>query len=145
MSNHGFPRRGSSPHICLCALHNIGGTASIQSWMKVRDWRGPVARFRLDVIDRLVLSRLVVLVGDHCSITLSGIKYLGIKQQEVEGGPMTVVGPRYEAPSRPLNIARHRPATAGRIGAMDFASIPSRMADQSIAYKGPGSLSGADE
>lgn len=117
----------------------------MQSWMKVRDWRGPAARFRLDVIDRLVLSGLVVLVGDQCAITPNGSKYLGIKQQEVEGGPAAVAGPRYAAPSRPLNIARHRPASAGRIGAMDFASIPSRMADQSVAYKGPGSLSGLVE
>jgi hypothetical protein len=142
MSNHQFPRRGSSPHISLNALHNVGGAASMQSWRKVRDWRGSAARFRLDVVDRLVLSGLVALVDDQFAVTASGRKYLGIKQQLIDGAAAPVVGPCYEAPSRPLNIALHRPARPGRIGSMDFASIPSRMADQSIAYKGPGSLSG---
>lgn len=142
MANYELPRRGSAPHLCLSALNNIGGEASIQSVMKVRNWRGSIALFRTDMMERLMRNGLIDLAGDWCAITPAGRKYLGIKIEEAEGPAPALVGPRYVAPIRPLNVARHRAALPMREGALDYMKIPSRMGVESINYKGAACFTG---
>lgn len=135
MSNFELPRRGSSPHLCLSALNNIGGEASIQALMKVRNWKGRIAPFRADVIERLTRCDLIATVGDQCSITVAGRKFLGVKLEEAEGPALVPVGPRYVAPMRPLNVAKHFPPRPLRPEGDDFRAIPSLMAGQRIEYR----------
>lgn len=142
MSNHDLPRRGSSPHICLSALNNIGGTASMQALMKVRNWNGPAARFRLDVVDRLALAGLIAIVGEQCAVTPAGRAYLGIKQVQIDGPAAVAAGPRYVAQMRPLNIARHYPVGMIRPGSLDYRDIPSKIGHERVAYRGPVSMAG---
>lgn len=134
MSNRELPRRDSAPHICLNALNNIGGAATVHALMKVRNWRGPAKRFRSDVIERLLRAGLIFVVGDQCSVTPAGRAYLGAKVEQDEGPAPAVVGPRYVAPMRPLNVAKHFPPRLQREGATDFQGMPSVMGGQRVGY-----------
>jgi hypothetical protein len=135
MRNFELPRRGSSPHLCLSALNNIGGTASVQALMKVRNWKGKIAPFCEDILARLVRCELMQLVGDQCAITDAGRKYLGVKLEEAQGPAGEPAGPRYVAPMRPLNRTKHFPPRPLRPEGDEFRAIPSLMADQRIEYR----------
>lgn len=137
MANRELPRRGSSAQLALTALHNIGGSSTIPKLMRVRDWVGPKDRFYADVIDRLVRAGLVDQNGDAVDITSAGREYLGVKQQEaIEGPELVIVGPRYVAPMRPLNLAKHFPPRPQRESGAEFRRYPSVMGDQRVAYSG---------
>lgn len=135
MAKFELPRRGSSPHLCLSALNNIGGEASVQALMKVRNWKGRIAPFRADVLERLTRCDLLLVVGDQCAITPAGRKYLGVKTEEAEGPAPALVGPRYVAPMRPLNVAKHFPPRPQRPEGDEFRAIPSVMAGQRVEYR----------
>lgn len=142
MSNFELPRRGSSPHLCLSALNNIGGEASVQALMKVRNWKGKIAPFRADILERLIRCDLLVMAGDQCAITAAGRKYLGVKLEEAQGPAAEPAGPRYVAPMRPLNLAKHFPPRPLRLDGAEYQTIPSRMGEELVAYKGIGTLTG---
>lgn len=135
MRNFELPRRGSSPHLCLSALNNIGGAASVQALMKVRNWKGKIGPFRDDILERLVRCELLQMVGDHCAVTDAGRKYLGIKLEVAAGPAAEPAGPRYVAPMRPLNRTKHFPPRPLRPEGDAFRAIPSLMADQRIEYR----------
>lgn len=136
MANFELPRRGSSPHLFLTALNNIGGEASVQTLMSVRNWKGRIALFRADILARLTRCDLVVAVNDQVAITNAGRKYLGVKVEGEEAYVGQLPGPRYAPPMRPLNIARHRAPAPMRDGALDYMNIPSRMGAEVVCYKG---------
>lgn len=134
MANFELPRRGSSPHLFLTALNNIGGEASVQTLMSVRNWKGRIALFRSDILARLTRCDLVVAVNDQVAITNAGRKYLGIKIDGDEGYVGQLPGPRYVPPMRPLNTAKHFPPRPQRPEGDEFRSIPSVMGGQRIEY-----------
>lgn len=136
MSNFELPRRGSSPYLALNALNNMGGEATVQSIMKVRNWRGREKPFQDEVISRLTRCLLVDVLGEMCVITNAGRKYLGVKVEEAAGFIGEPAGPRYKSDQRVLNVARLRPARPIRPGSLDYLSIPSRMGVETVAYKG---------
>lgn len=142
MANFELPRRGSSPHLFLTALNNIGGGASVQTLMSVRNWKGRIALFRSDILARLIRCELVIAVNDQVAITNAGRTYLGIKVESDDDYVGQLPGPRYVAPMRPLNVARHRTAAPMREGALDYMSIPSLMGVESVAYKGAACFTG---
>lgn len=136
MANFDYPRKGSSPHLALNALNNLGGEATIQAIMKVRNWRGREKPFQDEVMSRLTRCLLVDVMGGNCIITNAGRKYLGIKVEQENGFVGEPAGPRLVTDKRELNIARHRPTRPIRDGAMDYMNIPSRMGVETVAYKG---------
>jgi hypothetical protein len=134
MSNFELPRRGSSPHLVLTALNNVGGEASIETLMKVRNWNGRLPKFRDDILQHLVRCDLIELSGNWCVITNTGRKYLGIKVEE-QGYIGIPAAPRIVQKDRPLNLSRHFPPRPLRPGADDFRSVPSVMGGQRVAYR----------
>lgn len=140
MANHELPRRESSAHVALRALHNMGGEAKIPAWMRVLDWRSKQFFFYRDVVSRLERCGLVAgddVDGAKIAVTREGRIYLGVPADELPPKvPAIPVGPPYVAPQRALNLNRHRPAMLVRDGSLDFRSIPSRMANESVPYKG---------
>jgi hypothetical protein len=136
MANHELPRRESSRHVALRALHNMGGDGKIPAWMRVLNWKGKQFFFYRDVVAGLERCGLVETEGGECKVTPAGRIYLGVPVDQAPKEPAIPVGPRYVPPQRPLNLNRHRPAMPTRDGAFDFRSIPSRMANESVPYKG---------
>lgn len=139
MANHDLPRKESSAHLALRALHNIGGDAKIPAWMRVLDWRSKQFFFYRDVVARLERCGLVVADsedGSSFSVTSLGRIYLGVPDVLVPKAPAIPAGPRYVAPKRDLNLSRHRPVRLIREGSLDYMNIPSRMGGQPITYKG---------
>lgn len=135
MSNFVLPRRDSSPYLALNALNNLGGEATTQAIMKVRNWRGRSKLFQDEVIARLARCLLIDVLGDMCVITQAGRKYLGIKVEEANGFVGEPAGPRYVPERRVLNRAKHFPPRPQRPGADDYRSIPSVMGGQRIEYR----------
>lgn len=134
MANHELPRRESAAHLALRALQNIGGMATIPEIMRVRNWRGSQFTFCRDAIDRLERCGLINVLGAKCTVTDAGRQYLGIP---VESRPVAAVpvGPRYVAPRRELNLAKHFPPRPLRPEGDEFRDIPSVMAGQRIEYR----------
>ena len=134
MRNFELPRRGSSPYLVIAALNNLGGEASLENLMKVRNWKGRLPKFRDDIVQHLVRCDLVELAGNWCVITNAGRKYLGIKVEE-HGYVGVAAEPRVVRKDRPLNLAKHYPPCPLRPGADDFRSVPSVMGGQRVAYR----------
>lgn len=135
MHNFELPRRSSTPFLFLRALHNIGGGASVQDLMRVRNWRGKTDAFRVDVVERLQRCRLIDLTGDWLVLTKQGLDYLGVAPV-VSGPPPEPVGAPYTGTKKPLNLSRHCPPRPIRPGALDYMKLPSRIGVESVAYKG---------
>lgn len=135
MSNFEYPRKGSSPYLALNALNNMGGEASIQAIMKVRNWKGRVRPFHDEIMSRLTRCLLVDVMGETCVITSAGRKYLGIKVEEENGFVGEPAGPRLVTSKRELDRAKHFPPRPLRPGADDYRSIPSVMGGQRIEYR----------
>ncbi|MYM37246.1 hypothetical protein GTP38_23245 [Duganella sp. FT94W] len=135
MSNFDLPRRGSSPYLALNALNNMGGEATVQAIMKVRNWQGREKPFQDEVISRLTRCLLVDVLGDMCVITNAGRKYLGVKVEEAGGFVGEPAGPRYMPAKTELNRSKHFPPRPLRPGADEYRSIPSVMAGQRVAFR----------
>lgn len=135
MANREYPRRGSAAALGLMALHNTGGRSMASAWALVLDWKGNAAHFKANIIDRLRICGLVITAGELVEITSDGYRYLGVDVAPVSDAVEMAVGPRYVAPMRPLNVAKHFPPRPQRQGAHDFQSIPSMMAGQRVEYR----------
>jgi hypothetical protein len=119
----------------LSALNNIGGAATVQALMKVRNWKGKIAPFCDDILARLVRCELLEMVGEQCAITDAGRKYLGVKLEQAQGPAKEPAGPRYVPPKRALNLGKHFPPRPLRPEGDEFRAIPSLMADQRVEYR----------
>lgn len=136
MRNFELPRRESAAHVALRALHNIGGAARIPAWMRVLDWKATQLVFSGSVVGRLERAGLISVEGADCTVTSAGRAYLGVpaydEAPQVAAEP---AGPRYVAPDRALNLAKHFPPRPLRPEGDEFRAIPSLMADQRIEYR----------
>ncbi|KQV78488.1 hypothetical protein ASD15_22000 [Massilia sp. Root351] len=144
MANHQLPRKGSAAANGLVTLHGMGGVAPAVKWQRIAGWKGTGYQFHANVIDRLLLSGLVVVNDIQYIVTDAGLKFLGLKGDHEGEQPGVPAGPRY-APS-PLSRAprgRSRSPMVIREGAFDFRNHPSRIGDERLAYRGPGSFAGA--
>lgn len=142
MANHELPRKGSAAADGLIALQGMGGVATLAAWTRAIGWRSSLTQFEISVADRLRRAGLILACKSGLAITDAGYSYLGVKIVD-ESVPRKPVGPRYVAPDRPLNVKRMPSPFVMRAGAMDFRSIPSRIGDERIPYKGPTGISGA--
>lgn len=142
MANFDMPRAGSAAANALATLYNMGGKGRVSAWLELAGWKQSQLLFCRNVVDRLERCWLIRVEGDVCDVTRAGRDHLGIAPDEPAPVPPVPVGPRYVAPMRPLNVARVRPPRVMRPGSMDFQTIPSRIANQSVAYKGPGGFAG---
>lgn len=145
MANHEVPRKGSAAANGLTTLNGMGGVALAGKWRRTAGWKGTDYQFKANVVDRLVLCGLVSENDIQYVVTDDGRKFLGLTREadyEQSGVP---AGPRY-APS-PLSRAprgRSRSPMVIREGAFEYRDHPSRIGDERLAYRGPGSLAGAD-
>jgi hypothetical protein len=135
MSNHELPRRGSAAATGLITLQGMGGMATVDAWLRANGWRASRALFFSDVVDRLMRAQLVILEGERFIITNAGYKYLGVKIEGEAEASAAPAGPRYAAPMRTLDIARHRPARVIREGSMDYRNFPSVMGSERVPYR----------
>lgn len=136
MANHNLPRRESSVHQALQALQNMGGRAHFPRWMAMVGWVGKQQYFCRDVLGRLERAGLVCTDGEYGVVTPDGRAYLGVPEPEFTTTLSVPAGPRYRAPHAPLNARRHQPPRPIRDGSLDFRNIPTRIADERLAYKG---------
>jgi hypothetical protein len=142
MANHDLPRRGTAAANALVTLDGAGGNLSLDAWRRIIGWKGTRTQFDQNVIDRLCRVGLIALIGEVAQMSKAGYKFVGLKGAEVSTEPAQLAGPRYVAPMRPLDLARHRPPRPLRAGALDYLSMPSRMGVESVAYKGTISFAG---
>ena len=144
MANRQLPRKGSAAANGLVTLHGMGGVAPAAKWQRIAGWKGTGYQFHANVIDRLLLSGLIVANDIQYVVTDAGFIFLGVKSDADDGQPGVPVGPRYAPP--PLSRAprgRSRSPMVIRDGAFDYRDHPSRIGDERLAYKGPGSFAGA--
>lgn len=142
MASREYPRRGSGAALALMALHNTGGRSTASAWALLLDWKGNATHFKNNIIDRLRVCGLIVAAGELVEITPEGYRYLGINTAPIADAARPAAGPRYVAPMRPLNVARHCAAAPMREGALDYMTIPSRMGAESVSYKGAACFAG---
>lgn len=131
--NHNGPRAGSSVYYWLVRLHENGGRASLQAWVEAAAWKGSKPVFERDAA-RLVVQRLVRLVGDEYVITEAGMQWIGIDLDVPPSAPALPAGPRYVAPRRELSTNRALRLSMMREGALDYRAIPSLIGGHRLAY-----------
>ena len=144
MASHERPRKGSAAANGLVNLHSMGGVAPALKWQRIAGWKGTSFQFGANVINRLLLAGLIAANDIQYVVTDAGLKFLGVKGIEEVEQPGVPVGPRYAPP--PLSRAprgRSRSPMVIRDGAFDYRDHPSRIGDERLAYKGPGSFAGA--
>ncbi|MBY0240760.1 MAG: hypothetical protein K2X55_15725 [Burkholderiaceae bacterium] len=119
--------------------------ATAAAWARSRGWKGNTNQFEQNVIERLLRANLVAVREKNYCVTADGLAYLGFAKAPHQDDVKQMPAPsRYVHPVQPLNLKRHRPARVIRAGSMDFRAAPSLIGDQVVAYKGPGSFSGAN-
>ncbi len=142
MANFDLPRRGSAPAIALRMLQDLSGTARISAWMAAYGWRMSQLGFCSNMVDRLERAGLISVEADLCTVTKEGRQFLGVTDDFSPAPPPVPVGPRYVPPMRPLTLAKHFPPRLHRPDGTEYQTIPSRMGEERIAYKGIGTLTG---
>ena len=134
MANFDLPRRDSAAHVCLRALHNIGGQSLVPAWMRVVDWRGSQLNFGRDVVDRLQRAGLIEVAGAFCAVTPAGRGYLGVPADAAPQAPAEPVGAPYRGTMKPLNRSKHFPPRPLRPEGDEYRAFPSLMAGQRVEY-----------
>ncbi len=145
MANHALIRRGTAASNALVTLDGAGGTLSLERWRAIIGWKGSRTQFDQNVVDRLFRAGLITLDGSQVGMSKDGHKFVGLKGAETIQEPLHLAGPRYVAPLRQLDLARHRPPRPLRAGALDYLDIPSRMGAESVVYKAAPSFVGDAE
>ncbi len=139
MSKHELPRRGSRPANGLSALLSLGGRAAIATLYRVAGKSITRTSFDVLVIEQLIFYGLIEKDGADVELTDAGRAYLGVaKSTEAWVGKLPE--PRTGNGFKPL---RARSAMVFRPGAFDFRALPSIVAGEEVAYKGPTSFAGA--
>ena len=144
MASHELPRKGSAAANGLITLNGMGGVAPAATWRRTAGWKGTAHQFKANVVERLLLSGLISENDIQYVVTAAGRKFLGLTQDADDEQLGVPAGPRH-APS-PLSrapLGRSRSPMVIRDGAFDYRDHPSRIGDDRLAYKGPGSFAGA--
>jgi hypothetical protein len=131
-NKHTGPRRGSFAYRALKCLHAMG-FAGAATWKDESAFKQSAREFDCEVVQQLLVWRLVEAKGDLYQVTAAGRSYLGfVDVASAESTSMTP-GP-YVPPRLPLQ-PQNRPALrVMRPGALDYRAIPSRMGDQIIPH-----------
>ncbi|MFZ6686602.1 hypothetical protein ACO0K0_02505 [Undibacterium sp. SXout11W] len=142
MAKFYLPRKGSSPHIAICHIVHLGGTATYQ---QIAPHLTPSHQSRVH-FDSIVVSPLL----DFGFITRDGRYSFKAteKGKDYAGQYLSDALPCHEQyvgktvpgrtfnPQRELNIAKHRAVAPFRPGSDDYKEIPSLMGNQRVAHKG---------
>jgi hypothetical protein len=100
------------------------------------------SEFNRDVIQPLLLWKLVARHNDGYCTTGAGLRFLGVLVKEET--PAAPAPGRYVPPRRDLSVT-HRPALrVMRPGAFDYREIPSVHAGKPVAYRSSITVQGED-
>lgn len=132
MSKMKPPVPGSGSYLALVHLEKMGGVATIESLMLQLLWTETPGQFQRLVIGPLDRRGLVLCRDEQLSLTAVGTKLLN---PAADVSAMAAPAGSFVSPARPLT-SRHRPRVAIlRPGALDYRGIPSRLADQQVAFR----------
>jgi len=132
MSKMKPPAPGSGSYLALMHLEKMGGVATIESLMLQLLWPETPGQFQRLVIGPLDRRGLVVRRDEQLSLTAVGVKFLN---PTVNVTALAKPDGSFVPPARPLS-SRHRPRVAIlRPGALDYRGIPSRLANQEVAFR----------
>ena len=132
-SKHSGPRRGSLAYRALSCLHALGESGAA-GWKEECGFGQSSRVFDSEVIQQLLVWRLVGNNGELYLVTAAGLSYLGFAPATPVNNTPPASGP-YVPPRLPLS-ARNRPALRGmRPGAFDYRDIPSVHAGKPVAYR----------
>jgi hypothetical protein len=123
------PRAGSRAHTALTGLFRLGGAADLRTWMNACRWSDSINEFQKVIIERLGLLGMVEVKVDTYSVTRRGREHLDIDADAPAPVPPVLVGPRAFFPARELSTKHMIRMPLTREGALDYATIPSRMGD----------------
>lgn len=132
MSKMKPPVPGSGSHLALVHLEKMGGTATIESLMLQLLWTETQGQFQRLVIGPLDRRGRVLRRDEQLSLTPVGAKILN---PVADVSALAAPAVTFVAPARPLS-SMHRPRLAIlRPGALDYCGIPSRLANQEVAFR----------
>lgn len=131
-SKHSGPRRGSLAYRALNCLHALGKSGAV-GWKDECGFGQSSRVFDSDIVQQLLVWRLVEVKGNEYSVSTAGLSYLGFAPAAPVSSAPPASGP-YAPPKLPLS-PQNRPALRViRPGALDYRSIPSRIGDQIIPH-----------
>lgn len=139
------PREGSRAYIALTNIHLAGGRGDLSAWLMACNWGGSIREFELVVIERLKFLQMIAVDGDNYAITARGLGHLRVDAAAPAVDAPVVAGPRLFVGDRTLSRKNMVRMPLTREGAHDYASIPSRMGDQSVPHLAAGTLIGGDK
>jgi hypothetical protein len=135
---------GSRAYAALTDFHLAGGRGDFGAWAAACQRSGPIREFQ-KIMDILQFLGLVAVDGGIYSITQRGLAHIHVEVDELAAESAVPAAQRTFVSDRPLarkNMVR-MPLT--REGAHDYASIPSRMGNQSVPHLAAGTLIGGDK
>lgn len=132
MSKMKPPVPGSGSYLALVHLDKMGGIATIENLMLQLLWTETPGQFQRLVIGPLDRRGLVVRRDEQLSLTVVGAKLLN---PAADVSALAAPAGSFVAPARPLS-SKHRPRLMVlRPGALDYRGIPSRLANQEVAFR----------
>lgn len=132
MSKMKPPVPGSGSYLALVHLEKMGGTATIAGLLLQLLWAETPGKFQRLVIGPLERRGLVLRRDEQLSLTAVGAKLLN---PAADASALAAPAGSFVPPARPLS-SRNRPRVAIlRPGALDYRGIPSRLADQQVAFR----------
>lgn len=139
------PRAGSRAYSALTGLHSVGGRADLHAWMNSFQWSASIAEFMKVIVLRLQHLQMIKVDCHDYTITRAGLEHLGL-----DADAPALVAP-VAAQSRlhfaaPTLAKRHMiRVPVIRPGALDYASIPSRMGNELKPHLAGGRLAGSSK
>ena len=143
-----YPQEGSRAYRALKSFRQAGGRGDLSAWKGASERVGST-REDLQIKDllRCLELELVDIDGDSYAMTPRGVAFIrvDVDVDEPEPEPPIPAASRTFAPDRTLSRKYMVRMPLTREGAHDYASIPSRMGDQSVPHLAAGTLIGGEK
>lgn len=132
MSKMKPPVPGSGSYLALVHLEKMGGIATIESLMLQLLWTETPGQFQRLVIGPVDRRGLVLRRDEQLRLTHVGAKLLN---PAADVSSLAAPAGSYIPPMRPLSSVNRPRFAILRPGALDYRGIPSRLADQQVAFR----------
>lgn len=146
-----YPQEGSRAYGALKSFRLAGGCGELSDWKSACQRSGSIREdHQITDLLRLLDLELMDVDDDMYAITPRGLAFIRVDVAVVVVDAPAVVAPvraapRTPPPDRPLAHKHMVRMPLTREGAHDYASIPSRMGNQSVPHLAAGTLIGGEK